>query len=154
MMIYFLMSCSLLLHSINDPPDIYTAFELLPPKAEALVTYRVRQSWERCLHLRCLIGPTEATMSCLYHLSLGTLSHHSILLFLFIFSSNRSITTSPFFSSTLLLFFLPPSLGAPVMIQSAFNTCQPSWGTSYTVRISFVRAPQDVIRGIITRPYG
>lgn len=81
-------------------------------------------------------------MSCLYHFFLGTLSHHSLLLFLiFIISSNRSVTTSP----TLLL-FLPPSERLFV-IQSAFNTCQPSWGTSYTVRISFVRAPQDFIRG-------
>lgn len=39
MMIFFLMSCSLLLRSINDPPDTHTAFELLSPKAEALVTY-------------------------------------------------------------------------------------------------------------------
>lgn len=42
LMIYFLMSCSLLLHSINDPPDTHAAFEPLPPKAEALVTY---QGW-------------------------------------------------------------------------------------------------------------
>lgn len=57
----------------------------------------MRQSWERCLHLRSLIRSIGATMSCLHHLSLGTFSHHSILLFLFLFSSNRSVATSPFF---------------------------------------------------------
>lgn len=60
----------------------------------------MRQSWERCLHLRCLIRPTGASMSCLYHLYLGTLSHHSMLLFLiFIISSSRLVVTSPFFHS-------------------------------------------------------
>lgn len=42
MMISFLMSYSLLLHSINDPPDTHTAFEPFSPKAEALVAY---QGW-------------------------------------------------------------------------------------------------------------
>lgn len=58
----------------------------------------VRLSWERCLHLRCLIRPTGTVMSCLYPLYLRTHSHHSILLFLiFIISSNRLVATSPFF---------------------------------------------------------
>lgn len=116
----------------------------------------MRQSWERCLHLRCLIRPTGASMSCLYHLYLGTLSHHSMLLFLiFIISSSRLVVTSPFFHShsSSSSSSLSPS-ECLFVIQSAFNTCQPSWGTSYTVRISFVRAPQDVIREIITGPYG
>lgn len=58
-----------------------------------------------------------------------------------------SVASSPLFhppSST----YLEALVCAPVCLPS-FNTCQPSWGTSYTARISFKRAPQDIIM-----PYG
>lgn len=73
---------------------------------------QVRKSWERCLHLRCLIGPTGATVSCLYYLSLGTPSHHSILLISLHILLQQISCYLTLFSSTLLLillFFLPPS---------------------------------------------
>lgn len=50
----------------------------------------------------------------------------------------------------------PPSSKCLFALHSARspNTCQPSWGGSYTVRNSFERAPQDVIMRIIIRPDG
>lgn len=50
----------------------------------------------------------------------------------------------------------PPSSKCLFALHSARtpNTCQPSWGGSYTVRNSFERAPQDVVMRIIIRPDG
>lgn len=69
-----------------------------------------------------------------------------------------SVASSPIIRPHSTLLHLPRS--ACFALRSAppphsFNTCQGSWGTSYTARISFERAPQDVIiRIIITGPYG
>ncbi|CAB1448779.1 unnamed protein product [Pleuronectes platessa] len=55
----------------------------------------------------------------------------------------------------LLAIHLPHSpLFALSSCLSSFNTCQDSSGPGSTARISFERAPQDVIIRIITGPYG
>lgn len=85
-----------------------------------------------------------------------TISHHPLsFLFLFTLSSKNLCSFLLFFSV-----HTPPSstsleapVSAPLRLPS-FNTCQDSWGTSYTARISFERTPQDVIIRIITGPYG
>lgn len=151
------------------PPDTYAVFELLPPKGDALVTYlESTQLWETCLCLRCLISPIGGTEwswerwlqplnpppdtlpapSLLdnpppcpsRHLPSSAL----ILPPLHTLVQQISVASSPFFhppSST----YLEALVCAPVCLPS-FNTCQPFWGTSYTARISFKRAPQDVIK--------
>lgn len=69
-----------------------------------------------------------------------TISHHPL-------SPLSSVHTPPPSSS----FEVP--MCAPLCLLS-FNTCQDSWGTSYIARISFKRAPRDVIIRIIAGPYG
>ncbi len=129
------------------PPDTHAVFELLPPQGDALAT---------CLEL----ARSRYLLPCLLHPSCDPspmfFAPPPIILFIlphFMLSSDRSFLLPRLFFGPRSSTSLVVPVCAPLCLPS-FNTCQDSRGTSYTARISFERAPQDVIIRIITGPYG
>ena len=183
MIMLFLMSYSLLCCSTNDPPwhprRLWTAptpgwcisnlSGVCAALGEVLVSQvfnkpfwghedRAWRSEPRLVHRSpshaCSVPPRDPSP-----MSLGPSPIVLLILPLHALVQLISVASSPIIRPHSTLLHLPRS--ACFALRSAhpptppFNTCQGSWGTSYTARISFERAPQDVIiRIIITGPYG